>query len=97
MGNRYTDVFRATGIDDEVLRHGVKLDYFSNITNAGTANEALDLVMNPAAMALLGKAHTEEQLAQLRRSVFRACIAYGVSLPSRAIIQARMLGVVVPT
>jgi hypothetical protein len=97
MGNRYTDVFRATGVDDEILSRGVKLDYFSNIPNASTAIEALDLVTNPAAIAMLGKVHTEEEIAQLKRSVYRACIAHGVALPSRAIVEARMLGVVVPT
>lgn len=96
MGNRYTDVFRATGVDEDTLKYGVKLDYFQNLPNASAATEALDIVTNPAAIAMLGKVHTEDEIAQLKRSTYRACIVHGVSLPSRALVEARMLGIVVP-
>lgn len=97
MGNRYTDVFRGAGVDPLSIESGVKLDYFMNLPNASAAIEALDLVQNPAAIVTLGKVHTEEEIAKLKRATYRACIAFGVALPSRAIVEARMLGVVVPT
>lgn len=97
MGNRYTDVFRATGVDPESIENGVRLDYFTHLPNVSAAQEALDLVTNPAAIALLGKKHTEDEIAQVKRATYRACITHGVALPSRAIVEARMLGVVVPT
>jgi hypothetical protein len=97
MGNRYTDVFRGAGIDDLSIENGVKLDYFMNLPNASAAIEALDLIMNPAAILTLGKVHTEDEINRMKRAVFRACISHGVPLPSRAVVQARMLGVVVPT
>lgn len=96
MGNRYTDVFRGHGLDEELSAKGLDLRYFSHIPNASVAQDALDLVLNPAAIATLHKVHTETEIAQMKRSVFRACIQHGVALPSRAVVEARMLGVVVP-
>jgi len=96
MGNRYTDVFRATGLDEEVIANGVKLDYFMNLPNASAAIEALDIVTNPAAVILLGKRHTESEINKLKKATYRACIAHGVAMPTRALIEARMLGIVLP-
>jgi hypothetical protein len=97
MGDRYTDVFRSSGLDEETMKGGLSVAYFTSIPNASTATDALDIIMNPAAVALLGKVHTEEEINAMKRATFRSCIAFGVSLPSRAVVQARMLGVLVPS
>lgn len=96
MGNRYVDAFRGSGVDADVLARGVDENYFANLPNASSAQDALDVLLNPAAVALLGKSLSESRLSQLKKTVYRQCIAHGVALPSRAVVEARMLGVVVP-
>lgn len=96
MGDRYIDAFRGSGIDDELMEKGLDIEYLTHIPNASVAHDALDLIMNPAAVALLGKHHTEPEINQIKRAIFRACITHDVPLPSAAAREARLLGVIVP-
>lgn len=88
--------FQATGLTDEILERGLDLDYFADIPNAHVAAQALDYVANPAFIEMIGKKHTEKEIADLKRKVYRACIAHGVPLPSRCVREARLLDVIVP-
>lgn len=94
MALDYTiDAFRGTGYDGA---GPLDLSYFKNIPNESVAYKALELVSNPSFILQLGKHHTEIEINDLKRAVYRSCIALGVPLPSRCAINARMLGVVVP-
>lgn len=90
--DRTIDAFRGTGYSGERL----DLSRFKNIKNESMAREALRYVANPAFLLQAGKVHTESEINDLKRAVYRGCIANGVALPSRCMIDARMLGVVVP-
>lgn len=93
--SREIAAFRGTGYDPEEMGP-LDLVKLGTITNESTGVAALRLVSDPAFIHQLGVHHTEHEIADLRRAVFRGCIAHGVALPSTCIVQARMLGVVVP-
>lgn len=88
--------FMGNGLTDEIVENGLDLDYFKDIPSAAVAVQALDCVSNPSFIATIAAKHTEQEVADLKRSVYRACIAHGVPLPSRCVIDARMLDVIVP-
>lgn len=87
------DAFRGTGAN---LTGPLDLEHFADIPNASVATQAIDLIDNPAFIAQLTKFHTEKEINELKKAVYRACIAHGVPLPSDCIVNARMLGVIVP-
>ncbi len=91
--NNTIAAFRGTGYDGKTK---LDLSYFKDIPNESVANQALDLVSNPAFISQLKKQHTEVEINDLKRAVYRSCIAHGVPLPSRCVVNARMLGVIVP-
>lgn len=88
--------FMGNGLTPELAEGKLDLDYFTDIPNASVATKALDYVSNPSFIAMIVPHHSEKEIADLKRKVFRACIAHGVPLPSRCVIEARMLDVIVP-
>jgi hypothetical protein len=88
--------FMGNGLTEDLVKNGIDLDYFVDIPSASVAVKALDYVSNPAFIAMLVPNHSEKEIADLKRKVYRSCIAYGVPLPSRCVIEARMLDVIVP-
>ena len=92
MMDRTIDAFRGTGFDGRKL----DIERMKKITSPSAAAQALDLVSNPAFIGQIGKLHSEKEINELKKAVYRAAITHGVALPSRCIVDARMLGVVVP-
>lgn len=92
--------FQGNGISDDLLKgiaeSGLDIDYFLDIPNADVATRALDHVANPSFIATIAPHHSHEDIARLKRGVYRACITHGVPLPSRCVIEARGLDVIVP-
>ena len=92
--------FQGNGLSDELIdeiaKSGLDIDYFLDIPNADIATRALDHVANPAFIATIAAHHSHADIAKLKRGVYRACIEHGVPLPSRCVIEARMLDVIVP-
>jgi len=88
--------FMGNGLTDEIIEKGLDLGYFKDLPNASAATKALDYVSDPSFIATIAPKHTEKEIADLKRAVYRACVAHGVPLPSRCVIEARLLDVIVP-
>ena len=88
--------FQGNGLTPDLIERGIDINYFTDIPNATVAVRTLDLVSDPSFIACLIPKHTEREIADLKRKVYRACIAHDVPLPSRCVIEARMLDVIVP-
>ena len=86
------DAFRGTGYDGS---GPLDLAYFKQIPNESVAHKALELIANPSFIALLGKHHTEDEINDLKRAVYRACVKHSVAMPARCVVNARMLGIIV--
>jgi len=96
MSSKALIAFLGNGITDDLVESGIDLDYFKDIPNAHVAAQALDLIANPSFVRSIGRKHGEHEIADLKRSVYRSCIAYGVPLPSRCVIESRALGIIAP-
>ena len=87
----------AFGLNHPTFDGPLDVDFFCDIRNASKARRALIFLEDGGNEIWLHKHHTSTEIGRMWRSVFRACIAYGVPISDNQKQYARMLGVVIPT
>jgi CRISPR/Cas system-associated endoribonuclease Cas2 len=90
--DRTIDAFRGAGHDGSQL----DIEWMKKgLANKSVCQQALDHISNPAFVGSISKTLSEKDVNNLKRAIYRSCISHGIPLPSRCVINARMLGVVV--
>ena len=75
----------------------IDMDYFVKVPNAFVAQARLDfLVQQSNIHELLRRGYGGAALEAMWKAVYRACLAYGVSIPTDQQGHARELGVIIP-
>jgi len=75
----------------------IDVEYFGKLPNAHVAQQRLDFMLNQANIhELLRRGYGGAPLTTMWLATYRACLSYGVSIPTDQQGHARELGVIIP-
>ena len=90
------DEFDFMGLNHPAFEGKFDIDYLCDIPNASVAWATLRFLTDGGNEITLHQRHTSSEVERVWRSLFRACLAYGVPLSDNEKQYARMLGVILP-